>query len=346
MMRFSKFVRIHNFSGMRFLLFLFLSFGVFSVNAQSKMKKLFINNWKKTDVTALDGSKYYDPEVQQMDLDLDVLSSDSLGMFNSGRLNYVRYRLGNDSILVVSGLRLKITEITDIKMEMEVVGNEGYDLKFTFMPKNLYDLTYTPDAYRAKNGTIVFESNPGRLEPMFLSKNMSPMDYIFERFGFPEHRKGGFVVRFIITDKGEITGTRLVASSNDRYNDQLIAAVNSTKGMWKPAIFKGEPVNSEIEYDYNLGYVDRKLTSDVDSSSYSKMYYDYGLEFISTGAYKNAANYLKKSIDFNPLNINAYYKHAEVSFALRRKEEGCESLSYLILLDQKKAESLFEKNCK
>lgn len=332
-------------STMRILLLilpLFLSAQVFGQNSlRNKIK----NNWKKTDITALDGSRYYDQEILNLDFDLNIFSNDSLELFNVNRLTPLRYRLTADSILVVSSLRLKIKEISDIKMVLESVESDGFDFRMTYTPKKLFDLTYTPDAYRAKNGDVVFITEAGKLEPMFINKTMSPMDYIFEQFGFPEYRKGGFVVRFIVTSKGEVTGVHVVASSNDRYNNNLVNAVLKTKGMWKPAEFKGEKVNTEVEYDYNLGYNDRELTSQVDSSKYSKMYFDYGVSFISSGAYKNAANYFQKAIDFNPLNVDAYYKHAEVSFALRRKEQGCESLSYLILLEQKKAEPLYEKNC-
>jgi len=329
-----------------FLFAIFPLFLTFSSFGQAPLKKQLIKNWKKTDITAIDGSPYYDDETLNLDFDLNFFSADSLYLFNNSRLTPLRYRLTADSMLVLSGLRLKIVEISDIKLVLESLESEGFDFRITYMPKNLFDLTYTPEVYRAKNGEVVFKTIQGKLEPQFLHKNMSPVDYIFEKFGFPEYRKGGFVVRFIVTATGDVTGVRVVASSNDRYNDNLVKAVQKTKGLWKPAEFKGEKVTTEVEYDYNLGYEDRTLTSNVDSLEYSKMYLDYGLQFISTGAYRNAISYLKKAIDFNPLNVDAYFKHAEVSFALRRKEEGCESLSYLLLLEQKKAEPLYEKYCK
>lgn len=313
---------------------------------QTQLKQQLIGNWKKTDITAIDGSPYYDEETVNLDFDLHFFSTDSVYLFNNSRLTPLRYRLGADSMLVLSGLRLKITEISDIKLVLESMESEGFDFKITYLPKKLFDLTYTPEAYRAKNGEVVFSAIHGKLEPQFLHKTMSPVDYIFEKFGFPEYRKAGFVVRFIVTAKGEVTGVRVIASSNDRYNEKLVNAVLKTRGMWKPAEFKGEKVTTEVEYDYNLGYNERLLTSEVDSVMYSKMYLDYGLQYISNGAYRNAATYLKKAIDFNPLNVDAYFKHAEVSFALRRKEDGCESLSYLLLLEQKKAEPLYEKYCK
>lgn len=332
---------------MRTVLFaIFPLFMAFSSLGQNNLRQLLIKNWKKTEITAIDGSPYYDEETVNLDFDLHFFSADSVYLFNNSRLASIRYRLGADSMLVLSGLRMKVAEISDIKLVLESLETEGFDFRMTFMPKPLFDLTYTPEAYRAKNGQVVFTAIHGKLEPQFMHKTMSPVDYIFEKFGFPEYRKGGFVVRFVVTASGEVTGIRVIASSNDRYNEKLVKAVLSTKGMWKPAEFKGEKVTTEVEYDYNLGYHDRTLTSEVDSVSYSKMYLDYGMEFISTGAYRNAATYLKKAIDFNPLNVEAYFKHAEVSFALRRKEEGCESLSYLLLLEQKKAEPLYEKYCK
>ncbi|WP_367915236.1 energy transducer TonB [Leadbetterella sp. DM7] len=332
---------------MRTVLFAIFPFLItFSSFGQGNLRQQLIKNWKKTDISAIDGSPYYDDETANLDFDLNFFSSDSVYLFNNSRLTPLRYRLTADSLLVLSGLRLKIREISDIRLVVESLESEGFDFKMTYTPKPLFDLTYTPEAYRAKNGEVVFTAIHGKLEPQFVHKTMSPVDYIFEQFGFPEYRKGGFVVRFVVTAKGELTGIRVVASSNDRFNDKLVNAVLKTKGMWKPAEFKGEKVATEVEYDYNLGYNDRNLTSEVDSVSYSKMYLDYGLQFISTGAYRNAATYLKKAIDFNPLNVEAYFKHAEVSFALRRKDEGCESLSYLLLLEQKKAEPLYEKHCK
>lgn len=329
--------------------FLFVIFPLmitFSSFGQTQLRQQLIGNWKKTDITAIDGSPYYDEETVNLDFDLHFFSADSVYLFNNSRLTSLRYRLSADSMLVLSGLRLKITEISDIKLVLESLESEGFDFRISYLPKKLFDLTYTPEAYRAKNGEVVFSAIHGKLEPQFIHKTMSPVDYIFERFGFPEYRKGGFVVRFVVTAKGEVTGVRVVASSNDRYNEKLVDAVLKTRGMWKPAEFKGEKVATEVEYDYNLGYNERVLTSEVDSLAYSKMYLDYGLQYISNGAYRNASTYLKKAIDFNPLNVEAYFKHAEVSFALRRKEEGCESLSYLLLLEQKKAEPLYEKHCK
>lgn len=317
----------------------------FQSNGQNTLKKKLINNWKKTDISAIDGSPYYDHATLSMDFDMDIFSSDSLYLFNSDRLTPVKYMLGPDSVLVVSGLILKIKEISDTKMVVESSESQGYDFSITFTPKKLFDLTYTPEAYRAKNGDVVFKMIEGKLEPYFIDKSMSPVDYIFEEFGFPEYRKGGFVVRFVVTKTGGLAGIRVVASSNDKYNNNLVNAVLKTKGKWKPAIFKGEPVSTEVEYNYDLGYHDREITSDVDSVSYSQRYYDYGMSFISNGAYRDAATYFAKAIDFNPLNVDAYFKHVEVSLALRRKDEACESLSYLLLLEQKKAEPLYEKNC-
>lgn len=332
---------------MRFIFFFTtILFSLNTFGQSVKFRTDLIKNWVKTDITTLDGSKYYDPEVVNIDFDLNIINKDSVELFSNGRLNTLKYSISKDSVINLGGLRLKITELSDIKMILESSSVEGYDFKMTFMPKNLYDLTYTPTAYKAKNGEVVFEHEPGRLEPQFISNSHTPMDYIFEKFDFPEYRKAGFVVRFIITSKGEIIGTNVTASSNDKFNDRLVAAVLSTKGMWKPAYFKGEPVNVEMEYNYDLGYNERQNSSRVDSSSYSKNYYNYGLDFLSRGAYKNAATYFQKAIEYNPLNIDAYYKHAEVSFALRKKDEACESLSYLILLEQKKAIALYDKNCK
>jgi tetratricopeptide (TPR) repeat protein len=327
------------------LLFFFaLTFQAFG---QKDFSKALMKDWKKIEVRTKDGSKLYDQTYLNATFDIKVFSKDSLSLFVSGRRYNYPYSL-RDSMLVFNKMIFKIKSISELEMILDQADfvDETQALSLKFMPKKLFDLTYTPTSYLSKNNERVYQQISGKLEPYFMDKNMAVMDYIFEKFGFPEYRKGGFVVRFVVTKTGAIKGISVVASTNDKYNEKLIAAVNKTTGKWQPAEYMGEKVNVEVEYDYNLGYSERDLSSVVDSLQYSKMYFDYGNDFFERAAYKQAESYYQKSINYNPLNINSYYQHAACCILLRRKEDACKDYQQLVFLEQKKAKVLQDKYCK
>ncbi|MCP9770685.1 hypothetical protein EGI22_22495 [Lacihabitans sp. LS3-19] len=328
----------------KYIFFLVVNFQAFS---QNNFSKYIINDWKKVEIKAKDGSRIFDQDISNATFDLNIFSQDSLQLFSNGKITKYPYQL-KDSILIFNKMTLKIKAISDIEMTLDQADytDATKALSLTFTPKKLFDLTYTPPSYVSKKGEVVYEQVWGKLEPYFVDSKMSVMDYIFEKFGFPEYRKGGFVVRFVVTKTGEIKGVRIVASTNDKYNNKLIAAVNETRGKWLPAQYMGENVNVEVEYDYNLGYEDRKLTSSVDSLQYSKMYFGYGNDFFERAAYKQAEGYYQKAISFDPMNILAYYQHAACCILLRRKDDACHDYQQLVFLEQKKAKTLSDKYCK
>ena len=332
---------------MKQLLILLLLISVSQSFGQRNFSKDILNDWKKSDIRSKDGSKLYDKTFLNASFDLKVFSKDSLSLFANGRRNNYNY-IVKDSIFSFNRMTFKIRSLTDTELVIDQAdySDESQALSIKFIPKKLFDLTYSPISYLSKNGERVYQQETGKLEPYFMDKNMAVMDYIFEKFGFPEYRKGGFVVRFVVTKTGDLKGVAVVASSNDKYNDKLVAAVYKTKGKWQPAEYLGEKVNVEVEYDYNLTTSDREVNSVVDSLEYSKNYYDYGNDFFERGAYKQAETYYQKAINFNALNINAYYQHAACLILLRRKDDACKDYQQLVFLEQKKAKVLQDKYCK
>lgn len=332
---------------MRPLLICFFLITTMQAYSQRDFSKDLLKNWKKTEIRTKDGSKLYDQTYTSATFDINVFSKDSVRLFSNGRSFNYPYTL-KDSIFSFNKIMFKIRSIseTELVLDQADFADETQALSLRFTPKKFFDLTYTPKAYISKNGEKVYQQVDGKLEPYFVDKNMAVMDYIFEKFGFPEYRKGGFVVRFVVTKTGALKGVAVVASTNDKYNDKLVAAVNKTKGKWLPAEYLGEKVNVEVEYDYNLNYAERQMTSVVDSAQYSKMYFDYGNDFFERAAYKQAESYYQKSINYNPLNINSYYQHAACLILLRRKDDACKDYQQLVFLEQKKAKVLQDKYCK
>lgn len=343
-----KFYLVVNFEIlMKNLLFIFLLFFSISVFAQNSLPPILKNYWKKTEFTTKDGSKIYNENFRNAQFDIKFIDDDSLLLISENKATKYAYKY-KDSLLVFKEFVLKLRSVSEIQLVLDQANEDDPTkaLKIIFEPKKLNDLTYSPEVYTSKNGEKVYKVVFGKLEPYFFDKTRTPMDYIFEKFGFPEYKRAGFVVRFVVTKKGDLKGVKVLASSNDRYNQKLVEAVNKTKGKWIPAEFMGENVNVEVEYDFNLGYTERKPDPGVDSLAYSLTYYDYGTELFERGSYRQAERYYQKAIDYNPLNVNAYYQHAASNIFLRKKEEACKDYEQLIFLEQKKAKTLYDKYCK
>lgn len=328
---------------------IFLTFGfliTFSFNVFSQNPMLY-KYWKKTEITLRDSSKIYSPEVVNQVFDLNILSADSLIIYRAGKAAKMKYKLLENTLFIDNlVLKIKLLDEGNLVLYDYVEPESSKAIQIKFIPKKLYDLTFTPEYYTSKSKETVYLNVQGKLEPSFMDKEKSAVDFIFDKFGFPEFKKGGFVVRFIINKNAEVKGVKVLATSNERYNDKLVAAVYKTKGKWQAAQYQGENVNVEMEYDFNLGYNDRQVSSKVDSVEYSKMYFNYGTEVFSNGSYKQAEQYYRKSISYDPLNVNAYYQHAAACIALRKLEDACRDYEQLIFMDQRKAKILKDKYCK
>jgi tetratricopeptide (TPR) repeat protein len=330
----------------RIQLFL-IAFVLLSIGASAQVnKKYLINSWIKHDILRSDSSRILDPTILGNNMELTFKNGDTLTCKFKARTQDYKYTILGTS-LIFGNFSLIIKELTETKLSLadalEIDPSKA--IMLVFIPKKLSDLTFSPEYYKAKNGENVYKSVPALLEPAFIDDKMSPIDYVFERFGFPEFKKGGFVVRFVVNKNGEIKGSKIVASSNERYNAKLIQAVEKTKGKWRPATFLGEKVNVEVEFNYNLGFEEREISSVVDSVRYAENYYATGNDFFQAGSYRQAEKYYQKALDFDPLHINAYYQHAATSIVLRKKDAACKDYQQLIFLDQRKAKKLSEKFC-
>lgn len=313
--------------------------------SQKINESLLIKNWEKVDIKRPDGSKIFDESLINVNFDLNFMSKDSVRVNFGGRAQDFHFMV-KDSVLSFNDMKFKIEVLEDISLVL-LLQNEyepSQSYKFIYIPKKLNDLTFTPRSYVSKSGEIVYDYVPNRLEPYFMSKKLLAMEYIFENFQFPDFRKGGFVVRFVVTEKGDVKGVRIVASSNDKFNNKLIMAVKKTQGKWKPAEYLGERVSVNMEYDFNLDFTNAEVSSG-DSLEFSKMNYEYATEFFQRGAYMQAEKYYSKALKYNVLNIDAYYQRAATYILLRKKDEACQDYQQLIFLDQKKAKILHDKYC-
>jgi tetratricopeptide (TPR) repeat protein len=315
--------------------------------AQRALKEALQGEWIKDEVTLKDGSPLYDLSVTGSSFLLDF-RGDSLIVSLNGINSLQRYRV-SDSIFTYRNDHYKVTRLEKPILELQQV-NQPSDvepLRIKMIYKPIYDLSTTPEAYMAKNGDLVYVYQPDVVEPKFVHPSMSPMSKIFSDFKYPEYKKGGFVVRFVITKEGKMEGLRMIASSDLKYDNKLMDAVEKTKGSWLPATYQGKTVNCEVEFNFDLGY--SKTSNQYDEAlnqiQMAEDYLAYGQYYFSEKNYKTSVYYLDKAIEKNPYFIEAYYLRAAAHVFRKDVNSACKDYLQLKVLEQQKAADLYDKYC-
>ncbi|SOE21943.1 TonB protein C-terminal [Spirosomataceae bacterium TFI 002] len=315
--------------------------------AQKSLLSQLKGEWIKEEIALEDGSTLFNPEIVESQYILSFINDDSLVVTYNGRSNYHRFDL-SDSTIKYRGTTFKIVRLEKPILEViETNSEDGYKpLKFKLLYKPTYDLSIIPNQYQAKNGEVVFERIPGLIEPKFIDPRFTAMDFIYNEFRFPEYKKGGFVLRFVVTDDGKVTGARMIASSHPKYDQRMIQALEKTKKKWLPAQYNGQNINCEVEYNFDLGWSESGSENSEANKRYeSEQSKDYGDYYFDLKNYKSAIYYYSKSIESNPYNIDSYYKRAACYVFRKDIQSACGDYQQLGILNQVKAQELFDKYC-
>lgn len=315
--------------------------------AQNSIKNALQGEWIKDKITLRDGSPVYDPAILSTGFSLDF-RGDSLIVSVNGVNSLQSFKI-NDSIISYRSTHYKIVRLEKPILEVVQV-NQPQDvepLKITFIYKPIHDLSTNPEFYLAKNGEPVYTVRPDVIEPKFIHSSLSPVDFIYSYFRFPEYKKGGFVARFIITKAGKMEGLRIEASSDQRYDQRLVDAIKRTEGKWLPAKFQGQPVNAEVEYNFDLGWSKPNVSQDEVQLERmaAEEFFSYGEYYFMSKNYRSAIYYFDKTIEKNPYSVEAYYMRAASHVLRKDTANACKDYLTLKNLDQKKAADLYDQYC-
>ncbi len=325
--------------------FLVLLFTTIQGISQDTIKKALQGEWIKDRISLKDGSTIYDDNLLNSSFGLEFLR-DTLIISIEGKNSITSYTV-EDSILNYRGSHFKIARLDGPILELEQVQHsddiEPIRLNMSFKPT--YDLGVSPEFYTAKNKDKVYILQAGVIEPKFMNARFSAIDYIFANLKYPEYKKGGFVVRFVVTKEGKLLGQKILASSNHKYDQKLIDAINKTSGKWLPAKYMGEAVNSEVEYNFDLGWTKGDYAAKGGDNVSAEEYESNGRYYFSAKNYRSSVYYFSKAIDQNPYQIDSYYLRAAAHIYLKRNASACADYYQLKVLNQKRAEKLYDKYC-
>ncbi|UBM57682.1 hypothetical protein LAG90_12750 [Marinilongibacter aquaticus] len=315
--------------------------------SQKSIKETIQGEWIKDKIELKDGSSIYNEQINQTSYAL-LFKGDSLLITLDGISSWHSYKIF-DSTLTFAGNYYRILRLEKpiLQFVQETKEEGAVPLRVTLTYKPVKDLEVKPEVYRANNGEFVYRFLPETIEPKFVGQLVSPMNYIFSKFSFPEYKKGGFVVRFVITKTGQMEGLRIVASSDPKYDNRLVSAVEKTKGSWLPATYLGENVNCEIEYNYDLtGKTDPNQEKEYEKQFLAEENMERAKSYYGRKNYKYAIYYLDKVIEEDAYKIDAYYLRAASYIRSDDTEKACKDYQQLIFLDQKTAQEQYDKYCK
>jgi hypothetical protein len=326
-----------------------------SVAVAQGMKEKLVGDWIKEDIRLKDGSPILDQSVKNIQLRYILQKNGTSRVVYDGKSADRPYRVKNDTLILGSDTFYKIEQASDIKLVLQQIMPDSTDtsLKLIFTPAHLYNIGYLPEKYRTKGGDTIYVFKPNYLEPFFMDGEMNASQYISENFNFPEYRAADFYTRFIITTAGEVKGIEILRSTNDRFNNKLIAAIKKTEGKWKPAMWEGKPVNVEVMMGFDLGWSEKQAERGALGSQVTdEQKIQESNEFLAEGKYnltlKNYNEAIRNytwSLDKNPLNVDAYYGRASAYAMKKDTKKMCEDLLQLKNLQQAKGTELWNKFC-
>lgn len=336
----------------KILLFILLTTQLFA----QQLKEKIIGDWVKDDIRLKDGSPILQEEIKNMQIRYIFSEKGEFIVTINGKSGKGIYKVVGDTIKLGKTTFLKVLEIEDTKLVVQEVSTnplgQPSKAKIIMIPSRIHNLGFFPEKYRTKGQDTIYVSKHNYLEPFFLDPDNSAAQFISDNFLFPAYKAGDFFTRFIITKTGEIKGIEILSSTHEKYNEDLIKAIKTTKGKWLPALWEGQPVNAEIKMGFDMGWSEKmaeknkaevpKDTIDVNQSNYYLLQANINVE---QKRYALAIKNLSKSLDLDPRNIDAYYARAAVYALTRDTQKMCVDLLQLKHLEQAKGTELWKKFC-
>ena len=179
--------------------------------------------------------------------------------------------------------------------------------------KSMEEIICTPPKFTGIKATI----------PMLLDGKFPTIEnYLTENANYPGVAKqlfsqGTVVVHFVITPKGEVSDIKIVNSVSKEIDEEVIGALMTTSGMWKPGNNNGDAVAMEKEVSVIFRLEDSKYSF----NDMVKTYFSHGAEMLfMKKSPKKALRYFDKGITLLPNETSLLALRGMTRFELGDKE--------------------------
>jgi hypothetical protein len=227
-----------------------LIFVLFQSISFSQIKKLIQKSWIKTEIEDLTGNaNITDTNYTRYTFQKSSVYISFYPAWNDYKLDW---SLTND-IVRIGFEDYKIEEISDTSLTIFSGGFRRIKfLSETYMQQQDSNLIFL----KTYNEKPLFKANryitPRYLDPKSLSKILQQ-----NTSGYNINTAYYFLITFIITEKGEVENIQLVKGISDGFDNEVISQLKKTSKHWQPAIYKGQPIQTEMFYD--IKYIGNKL---------------------------------------------------------------------------------------
>lgn len=174
--------------------------------------------------------------------------------FNPGWDEYKQtWSIVEDSLIIGSSI-YKIEELTDTSLTIEIGGFRR--LKFLseeYLSSQDKNLVLSGEF----NGRPLYKAN-NYITPRY-SKKTSLRDIIQKSVeGYNVKKAAYFLATFIVDEEGKVENVQIVKGITEGFDNEIIKQLLKTSKNWKPAYFKGKPIQTQMFYD--IKYLDSSFT--------------------------------------------------------------------------------------
>ena len=210
----------------------------------SQNRKKIQRSWIKTKVTNLTG------EEPQIDSDTMYIryTFDGPNLYISFEPAWDSFKqewsISNDK-LTVGFSTYTIETLTDTSLSIVLAGFRRMEfLSEEYLCGKDKNLISVGDF----NGKPLYLANKF-ISPRY-SKHTSLRDILHEGLELGNLRKpDNFLVTFVVTEEGRIENVKLEKGMSPEYDKTIMERIQKTSGSWKPAYFKGQPVQTQLSYE-------------------------------------------------------------------------------------------------
>ena len=211
---------------------------------QKKLRK----SWIKQTVENLSG-RNMEPDTLYTRYTFD--KSGTLYMsFYPGWDDYEQQWTVNENDLTIGFDTYKIEELTDSSL---IISKSGFRRVALLSEDHVSSLDKNLIPMGTFNDKPLYQANKF-ITPRYATKT-SLREFIqqdTERFNIKKATY--FLVTFIVTEKGEIEDIKVVKGIKPDFDAEIVKQLKKTSKKWKPAYFKGAPVQTQMFYD--IKYLD------------------------------------------------------------------------------------------
>ncbi len=163
------------------------------------------------------------------------------------------------------------------------------------------------------------------------------------------YAEGTEVVQFTVTTKGEVTNFTIINSVSPEFDDEVIRALKTTNGMWKPGSNNGEPVAMEKELSISFKIddsEDQNFSNLNDFKEDAQRYFSKGsILLLMKDKPKRALSFYDKGILLLPNEANLLLMRGLTKYELNDKEGACSDWNRLKALGGLSSDIYLENYC-